>query len=200
MGVEQRAPSQDSSWAVARSAVGAAEEGTADDQSSHVAVCDADADSKSLPKVSVEECVDLPYPAAVRGAADSVGSSGEGRHLTVPVNENPKCQPSSSHGRAISGCEALKACDSAAAGKGIVFIAGLEDASNITCAETLAGGESARRERAAADRARKKLLMASCVCLIFMVVEVVAGFAANSLALMTDASHLLSDLCAFLIR
>ncbi|CDJ63450.1 cation efflux family protein, putative [Eimeria necatrix] len=51
----------------------------------------------------------------------------------------------------------------------------------------------------AAARARKKLLVASAVCLVFMAIEVVAGIAANSLALMTDASHLLSDLCAFLI-
>ncbi|CDI74390.1 cation efflux family protein, putative [Eimeria praecox] len=51
----------------------------------------------------------------------------------------------------------------------------------------------------AAARARRKLLVASAVCLVFMAIEVVAGIASNSLALMTDASHLLSDLCAFLI-
>lgn len=81
----------------------------------------------------------------------------------------------------------------------------VEDDSNSAYRQVVAGdvpstGETARREMIAADRAQKKLLMASGVCLIFMVVEVVAGFAANSLALMTDASHLLSDLCAFLIR
>ncbi|XP_022586735.2 zinc transporter 2 [Cyclospora cayetanensis] len=62
--------------------------------------------------------------------------------------------------------------------------------------------EVLRRQQAvdtAAARARRKLLLASGVCLVFMAVEVVAGIAANSLALMTDASHLLSDLCAFLI-
>lgn len=52
----------------------------------------------------------------------------------------------------------------------------------------------------AAARARRKLLVASAVCLVFMAIEVIAGIASNSLALMTDASHLLSDLCAFLIR
>ena len=63
--------------------------------------------------------------------------------------------------------------------------------------------EAIRRQRvvnAAAARARRKLILASGVCLVFMAIEVVAGIAANSLALMTDASHLLSDLCAFLIR
>ncbi|KAL8426875.1 hypothetical protein Efla_002483 [Eimeria flavescens] len=62
--------------------------------------------------------------------------------------------------------------------------------------------EALRRQQvvdAAAARARKKLVMASGVCLVFMAIEIVAGVAANSLALMTDASHLLSDLCAFLI-
>lgn len=49
-------------------------------------------------------------------------------------------------------------------------------------------------------RARQKLVTASMVCCVFMFVEVVAGVLSNSLALMTDASHLLSDLCAFLIR
>lgn len=49
------------------------------------------------------------------------------------------------------------------------------------------------------QRARRKLVMASMVCCVFMFVEIVAGVLANSLALMTDASHLLSDLCAFLI-
>ncbi|PFH31452.1 slc30a2 protein [Besnoitia besnoiti] len=49
------------------------------------------------------------------------------------------------------------------------------------------------------QRARQKLVTASMVCCVFMVVELVAGILANSLALMTDASHLLSDLCAFLI-
>lgn len=50
-----------------------------------------------------------------------------------------------------------------------------------------------------ASVASNKLITASCVCLIFMIIEAVAGFLANSLAIMTDASHLLSDLCSYLI-
>lgn len=47
--------------------------------------------------------------------------------------------------------------------------------------------------------AQKKLIQASLICALFMVIETVAGVWANSLALLTDASHLLSDLSSFLI-
>eukprot|EP00917_Polyrhabdina_sp_WS-2016_P029553 GHVP01063036.1.p1 GENE.GHVP01063036.1~~GHVP01063036.1.p1 ORF type:complete len:383 (+),score=45.21 GHVP01063036.1:1363-2511(+) len=47
--------------------------------------------------------------------------------------------------------------------------------------------------------AKRKLLQASCLCALFMVVEIVCGYLANSLALMTDAAHLLSDLASFMI-
>eukprot|EP00922_Rhytidocystis_sp_ex-Travisia-forbesii_P057421 GHVS01085044.1.p1 GENE.GHVS01085044.1~~GHVS01085044.1.p1 ORF type:complete len:470 (+),score=49.72 GHVS01085044.1:78-1487(+) len=43
----------------------------------------------------------------------------------------------------------------------------------------------------------KKLLTATGVCMTFMVIEVVAGYMARSLALLSDASHLLSDACSF---
>eukprot|EP00922_Rhytidocystis_sp_ex-Travisia-forbesii_P057425 GHVS01085048.1.p1 GENE.GHVS01085048.1~~GHVS01085048.1.p1 ORF type:complete len:458 (+),score=59.40 GHVS01085048.1:141-1514(+) len=43
----------------------------------------------------------------------------------------------------------------------------------------------------------KKLLTATGVCVTFMVIEVVAGYMARSLALLSDASHLLSDACSF---
>ncbi|MGH0129581.1 UNVERIFIED_CONTAM: hypothetical protein FKN15_012732 [Acipenser sinensis] len=41
--------------------------------------------------------------------------------------------------------------------------------------------------------ARKKLYIASVVCLIFMIGEVIGGYLAHSLAIMTDAAHLLTD-------
>ncbi len=53
--------------------------------------------------------------------------------------------------------------------------------------------------RAANAAARKKLSYAACFCCIFMVCEVVGGIYANSLAVLTDAAHLLSDLAGFLI-
>ncbi|RZS20032.1 hypothetical protein BHM03_00052508 [Ensete ventricosum] len=45
----------------------------------------------------------------------------------------------------------------------------------------------------------RKLLIAVILCIIFMSVEVVGGIKANSLAILTDATHLLSDVAAFAI-
>ncbi|XP_061616820.1 proton-coupled zinc antiporter SLC30A8 isoform X3 [Phyllopteryx taeniolatus] len=47
--------------------------------------------------------------------------------------------------------------------------------------------------------ARKRLLVVSIVCLIFMIGEILGGYFAGSLAVMTDAAHLLVDLCSFII-
>jgi zinc transporter 2 len=44
-----------------------------------------------------------------------------------------------------------------------------------------------------------KLLVVSAVCLLFMIAEIVGGVLANSIAIMTDAAHLLSDLTGFAI-
>uniref|UniRef100_A0A7N0SVY0 Metal tolerance protein 1-like n=1 Tax=Kalanchoe fedtschenkoi TaxID=63787 RepID=A0A7N0SVY0_KALFE len=52
------------------------------------------------------------------------------------------------------------------------------------------------KERAASMR---KLMFAVVLCVIFMIVEVVGGLKANSLAILTDAAHLLSDVAAFAI-
>ncbi|KZV31382.1 metal tolerance protein 1-like [Dorcoceras hygrometricum] len=45
----------------------------------------------------------------------------------------------------------------------------------------------------------KKLLIAVGLCIVFMIVEIVGGIKANSLAILTDAAHLLSDVAAFAI-
>ena len=41
-------------------------------------------------------------------------------------------------------------------------------------------------------RARRKLILASVLCLVFMICEVVGGVLSNSLAIATDAAHLLT--------
>ena len=46
---------------------------------------------------------------------------------------------------------------------------------------------------------QKKLLMVSLICFLFILVEVAGGFLANSLAIMTDAAHLCSDISGFFI-
>lgn len=52
---------------------------------------------------------------------------------------------------------------------------------------------------AAAKSAQRKLLLACACSLLFMAAEVVGGFLAGSLAIMTDAAHLLSDVAGFCI-
>lgn len=44
-----------------------------------------------------------------------------------------------------------------------------------------------------------KLLNVSIVCVIFMIVEFVGGYISNSVAIMSDAAHLLSDLLSFFV-
>ncbi|XP_019871085.1 zinc transporter 2 isoform X2 [Aethina tumida] len=46
-------------------------------------------------------------------------------------------------------------------------------------------------------KAWKKLVAATCLCFIFMVAEIVGGYLAGSLAVMTDAAHLFSDFVGF---
>lgn len=46
---------------------------------------------------------------------------------------------------------------------------------------------------------RNKLLVACFFAMAFMIAEVAGGYFANSLAIMTDAAHMLSDFAAFLI-
>ncbi|EZA61904.1 Zinc transporter [Ooceraea biroi] len=48
-------------------------------------------------------------------------------------------------------------------------------------------------------KARKKLLIASALCVIFMIAEIVGGVLSNSLAIATDAAHLLTDFASFMI-
>ncbi|KAM8977285.1 proton-coupled zinc antiporter SLC30A2 [Pelodytes ibericus] len=49
------------------------------------------------------------------------------------------------------------------------------------------------------ERARRKLYIASVVCLLFMIGEVIGGYMAHSLAIMTDAAHLLTDFASMMI-
>jgi zinc transporter 2 len=48
-------------------------------------------------------------------------------------------------------------------------------------------------------RAMKKLCCVSVICIMFMCIELVGGLLAGSLAIMTDAAHLLSDVSGIFI-
>ncbi|KAG7458271.1 hypothetical protein MATL_G00236360 [Megalops atlanticus] len=56
--------------------------------------------------------------------------------------------------------------------------------------------EDRERERV---QARKRLYVVSIVCMVFMIGEILGGYFAGSLAVMTDAAHLLVDFTSFLI-
>jgi zinc transporter 2 len=45
----------------------------------------------------------------------------------------------------------------------------------------------------------RKLIIVTIVCFIFMGVEIAGGYYSGSLAIMTDAAHMLSDVAAFMI-
>lgn len=47
--------------------------------------------------------------------------------------------------------------------------------------------------------ARRKLIIASILCVVFIIVEVIGGVLSNSLAIATDAAHLLTDFASFMI-
>ncbi|KAM9823562.1 proton-coupled zinc antiporter SLC30A8 [Neosynchiropus ocellatus] len=64
------------------------------------------------------------------------------------------------------------------------------------CHDNSRAQEDRERERKVA---RKRLYVVSFVCLIFMTGEIVGGYFAGSLAVMTDAAHLLVDLTSFII-
>ncbi|XP_021915914.1 zinc transporter 2-like isoform X2 [Zootermopsis nevadensis] len=48
-------------------------------------------------------------------------------------------------------------------------------------------------------KARRKLIIASILCVVFMIGEVVGGYLSSSLAIATDAAHLLTDFASFMI-
>ncbi|XP_050161995.1 proton-coupled zinc antiporter SLC30A8 [Myiozetetes cayanensis] len=56
--------------------------------------------------------------------------------------------------------------------------------------------ENRKREQ---HQARKKLCVASVICIFFMIAEITGEYIAGSLAVITDAAHILVDLTSFLI-
>ncbi|XP_022311490.2 proton-coupled zinc antiporter SLC30A2-like [Crassostrea virginica] len=58
----------------------------------------------------------------------------------------------------------------------------------------------ATKEKTSVDkRARRKLIIASTLCVLFMIGETVGGVLAGSLAIISDAAHLLTDFASFMI-
>ncbi|KAG0222576.1 hypothetical protein BGW41_005938 [Actinomortierella wolfii] len=61
----------------------------------------------------------------------------------------------------------------------------------IACKGVLITNESAKN--------KKKLIFVTCLCLCFFALELVGGYFAQSLALISDAFHLLSDVVSFMV-
>ena len=55
------------------------------------------------------------------------------------------------------------------------------------------------KNKSKAKVALNKMIKVSIVCTIFMLLEAIGGYIAGSLAIMTDAAHLFSDLSSFMI-
>lgn len=81
--------------------------------------------------------------------------------------------------------------------KGIPGQGGSKVCRVTTCG--LSDSETSAKDAKDRQASMKKLLIAVVLCVIFMTVEVVGGIKANSLAVLTDAAHLLSDVAAFAI-
>ncbi|KAM4035755.1 putative proton-coupled zinc antiporter SLC30A4 [Anomaloglossus baeobatrachus] len=56
-----------------------------------------------------------------------------------------------------------------------------------------------QRERARQRRVKRRLGLAAVLYLLFMVAELIGGYIANSLAIMTDALHMLTDLSSIIL-
>ncbi|NWX22928.1 ZNT4 protein, partial [Aegotheles bennettii] len=61
------------------------------------------------------------------------------------------------------------------------------------------GGCSSRRERSKQRGVKKRLALAALLYLLFMTGELIGGYVANSLAIMTDALHMLTDLSGIIL-
>lgn len=77
------------------------------------------------------------------------------------------------------------------------------DGSNCSSRNPRENGTHCHRETSEVSRvdakARRQLIIACILCLIFMIGELTGGILANSLAIATDAAHLLTDFASFLI-
>lgn len=58
---------------------------------------------------------------------------------------------------------------------------------------------SSRKTSPQPDRGRRQLIIATSICAVFFVAELLGGMYSGSLAILTDAAHLLTDMSSFII-
>jgi len=56
-----------------------------------------------------------------------------------------------------------------------------------------------QRDEGIDKKARNKLILSSCLVLAFMMAQIIGGVLSNSLAIATDAAHLLADFASFMV-
>lgn len=61
-----------------------------------------------------------------------------------------------------------------------------------SCPEDSSNASSSELRAESTNKTLRKLYIAICLCSLFMIIELVGGFFANSLAIVSDAVHLLS--------
>lgn len=76
------------------------------------------------------------------------------------------------------------------------------DNNSVSAAQVCSGlqkPDSSARRAAQRNSERRRILWSSAICVIFMIVEFIGGWYANSLAIFADAFHMLTDLASNLI-
>ncbi|KAL1212132.1 Metal tolerance protein A1 [Cardamine amara subsp. amara] len=75
----------------------------------------------------------------------------------------------------------------------------MESRRSKVCGETACGFSTSSNDAKERVASMRKLCFVVLLCLLFMTIEVVGGIKANSLAILADAAHLLTDVAAFAI-
>ncbi|CAD1476329.1 unnamed protein product, partial [Heterotrigona itama] len=131
-----------------------------------------------------------------------------GYGTSIPPNNNEIDENEETSSRKVIFCVHGKLSGCCTVAKGVTSIEETTPAAAVVNAATdlqqtsfAAPEDHCHRERNEEidKKARKKLLLASTLCVIFMIAEIVGGVLSNSLAIATDAAHLLTDFASFMI-
>ncbi|KAK9299252.1 hypothetical protein QLX08_007624 [Tetragonisca angustula] len=138
-----------------------------------------------------------------------------GYGTSIPPNNNEIDENEETSSRKVIFCVHGKLSGCCTVAKGVTSIEETAPAAVVDATATATGVGSAdfqqtlsippedhchrERNEEIDKKARKKLLLASTLCVIFMIAEIVGGVLSNSLAIATDAAHLLTDFASFMI-
>ncbi|XP_048509012.1 zinc transporter 2-like isoform X3 [Athalia rosae] len=121
-----------------------------------------------------------------------------GYGTSLPPNNNDLDEPSGSgkkvifcvHGKLSGCCTIAKGCP----------VEGNNTRPEFQRSPSLYEDHCHRERNEKVDgKARKKLVIASILCVLFMIAEIIGGVLSSSLAIATDAAHLLTDFASFMI-